>query len=570
MKKLKKEEMKRSLKRLIDRYSLEKSSILPILNELQDEYGEVGEDLMEELAHSLGIHPTEVEGVYSFYSFLNKKNGKHTIRLCRTISCDLKGKKRLEKQLINELGINFGETTEDGLFSLEHCNCLGMCDRGPVLMVDKKLISKVKSSDIPSIIDACKNNNLDEKFEDTIISTVQVEGPLLKGKFEDGEVLKKVLKKSSEDLLREIAEANLRGRGGAGFPTSFKWKLAYEQEKSPKYIVCNADEGEPGTFKDRYILHKHCSKVIEGMTIASHIIKAEKGFIYLRGEYFYLKDIIEKTIEKRRKQGLLGKNILNIDGFNFDIEIRMGAGAYICGEETALIESLEGMRGEPRNRPPYPVDTGFNDKPTIVNNVETFLDINLIFKNGVDFFKKYGTSKSTGTKFFSISGDCQEEGIYELPFGITIEKLIERVGAKDIKAVQVGGAAGRCVKIGDFENRIAFEAVPTGGSIILFNRDRDMLEVAQNFMDFFVDESCGQCTPCREGNRKLSDGLKLLKEGRCSIAYLEELLDLAETIKISSKCGLGQSSPNAFISIIENFKDEILGRLPKEEIDEWM
>lgn len=568
MEKLKKEAMKRSLKKLINKYSLEKSSILPILNELQDEYGEVGEDLMEELAHSLGIHPTEVEGVYSFYSFLNKKNGKHTIRLCQTISCDLKGKKRLEKQLINELGIGFGETTQDGLFSLEYCNCLGMCDRGPVLMVDKKLISKVKPSDIPSIINACKNNNLDEKFENTIISNVQIEGPLLKGKFEDGEVLKKVVKKSSDDLLREIETANLRGRGGAGFPTFFKWKLAYEQEKKPKYIVCNADEGEPGTFKDRYILHKHCGKVIEGMTIGAHIIKAERGFIYLRGEYFYLKKIIEKTIEDRRKNGLLGKDILGIEGFDFDIKIRMGAGAYICGEETALIESLEGKRGEPRNRPPYPVDTGFYDKPTIVNNVETFLDINLIFKNGVEFFKKYGTSKSTGTKFFSISGDCEDEGIYELPFGITIEKLIERVGAKNIKAVQVGGAAGRCVKVEDFKNRIAFEAVPTGGSIILFNEDRDMLEVAQNFMDFFVDESCGQCTPCREGNRKLSNGLKLLEEGKCSITYLEELMDLAETIKISSKCGLGQSSPNAFISIIENFKDEILGRLPKGENDE--
>jgi len=568
MEKLKKEAMKKSLEKLINKYSLEKSSILPILNELQDEYGEVGEDLMEELAHSLGIHPTEVEGVYSFYSFLNKKNGKHIIRLCQTISCDLKGKKRLEKQLINELGIGFGETTKDGLFSLEYCNCLGMCDRGPVLMVDKKLISKVKSSDIPSIINACKNNNLDEKFENTIISNVQMEGPLLKGKFEDGEVIKKVVKKSSDKLLGEIEAANLRGRGGAGFPTFFKWKLAYEQEKKPKYIVCNADEGEPGTFKDRYILHKHCNKVIEGMTIAAHIIKAERGFIYLRGEYFYLKEIIKKTIEDRRKTGLLGKDILGIEGFDFDIEIRMGAGAYICGEETALIESLEGKRGEPRNRPPYPVDTGFYDKPTIVNNVETFLDINLIFKNGVEFFKKYGTSKSTGTKFFSVSGDCEDEGIYELPFGITIEKLIERIGAKNIKAVQVGGAAGRCVKVGDFKNRIAFEAVPTGGSIILFNKDRDMLEVAQNFMDFFVDESCGQCTPCREGNRKLSDGLKLLKEGRCSITYLEELMDLAETIKISSKCGLGQSSPNAFISIIENFKDEILGRLPKEEDDE--
>lgn len=353
----------------------------------------------------------------------------------------------------------------------------------------------------------------------------------------------------------------MKGRGGAGFPTALKWKFAYEAKGDKKYVVCNADEGEPGTFKDRYILQTNAHRVLEGMTIGAYAIGANEGYIYLRAEYFYLKEYILKAIEERKEINLFGKNILGLKGFDFDIKIQMGAGAYICGEETALIESMEGLRGEPRNRPPYPVDTGFKNQATIVNNVETYLDVGLICEKGVDFFKEYGTSKSRGTKFFSVSGDCEREGIYELPFGISIAEMLEEIGAINIKAVQVGGASGKCIHKKDFENIIAYEALATGGSIILFDESRDMLEVAKNFMEFFVEESCGQCTPCREGNYKILEGIKLLEKGECSVEYLEKLISLGKTMQLASKCGLGQASPNAFISIIESFKNEILGRV---------
>ncbi|HOG76566.1 MAG TPA: NADH-ubiquinone oxidoreductase-F iron-sulfur binding region domain-containing protein, partial [Candidatus Marinimicrobia bacterium] len=325
-----------------------------------------------------------------------------------------------------------------------------------------------------------------------------------------------------------------------------------------------ADEGEPGTFKDRYLLFQHTEMIFDGMTIAAYAIGADKGFVYLRGEYLYLKKHLQEILEKRRQNNLLGENILGKEGFNFDIEIRMGSGAYVCGEETALIESLEGYRGEPRNRPPFPVDTGFQNHPTIVNNVETFLDAALICVKGAKWFNEHGTEKSSGTKLFSVSGDCEKPGIYELPFGITIEQLLKEVKGENAKAVQIGGASGRCVARKDFNRTIAFEDISSGGSIIVFGPQVDMLEVAINFMEFFVEESCGQCTPCREGNVKLLEGLKLLEEGRCSASYLNELMRLAETIQLASKCGLGQSSPNAFVSIIENFKSEILGRVPEK------
>jgi len=240
----------------------------------------------------------------------------------------------------------------------------------------------------------------------------------------------------------------------------------------------------------------------------------------------------------------------------------MGAGAYVCGEETALIESLEGYRGEPRNRPPFPVDTGFQGNPTIVNNVETFIDAALIISKGADWFKEYGTEKSKGMKIFSVSGDCKHPGIYEFPFGITVADLLKEVGGENAKAVQIGGASGHCVARNNFHRTIAYEDYGSGGSIIVFGPDTDMLKVARNFLEFFVEESCGQCTPCREGTPKLLEGVEMLEQGRCSVAYLNELKKLGETIQLASKCGLGQSSPNAFLSIVENFKPEILGRVP--------
>lgn len=373
--------------------------------------------------------------------------------------------------------------------------------------------------------------------------------------------LKRALKMKRSEIIAEVSNSKLRGRGGAGFPTGTKWNLAAAAIASRKLVVCNADEGEPGTFKDRVILQEFVDLVFDGMTIAGRAIGATEGVIYLRGEYSYLRAHLEMALAKRRQDGLLGQNAGGLDGFDFDIWIQMGSGAYVCGEETALIESMEGFRGEPRNRPPYPVDTGFQSNPTIVNNVETFAWTACILTKGSEWFSKVGTDKSTGYKLFSVSGDVEKPGVYEFPLGITIDELLKEVGGFNAKAVQIGGASGHCVPAHEFKRTVAFEDISTGGSIIVFGEDRDMLQVAHNFLEFFVEESCGQCTPCRIGNVKLYEGVKMLMEGKCSMSYLKELVALGETMQIASKCGLGQSSPNAFISIVKNFKDELMGRV---------
>jgi [NiFe] hydrogenase diaphorase moiety large subunit len=384
--------------------------------------------------------------------------------------------------------------------------------------------------------------------------------PLTFSSIEAEKGMNAALKSSPQDVIEYVKKSGMRGRGGAGFPTGLKWQLAAQTKDDAKIVVCNADEGEPGTFKDRYIIKIFGGLMIEGMTIAAYAIGSKRGIIYLRGEYTYLRPHLEALFEERRKAGKLGKDINGIKGFEFNIEVRMGAGAYVCGEETALIESLEGQRGEPRNRPPFPVNTGFQGHSTIVNNVETFAWVTCMFVKGIDWFRSQGTEKSTGGKLFSVSGDCKQPGIYEFPLGIKVSKLLEAVGGEDAKAVQIGGAAGLLIPKSEFGRTLAYEDIPTGGSIIVFGPERDMLMVAKNFLEFFVHESCGQCTPCREGNEKLLEGIIMLEEGRCSMHYLNELVSLGETMRLTSKCGLGQTSSNPFTSVATHFRDEILGR----------
>jgi [NiFe] hydrogenase diaphorase moiety large subunit len=324
-----------------------------------------------------------------------------------------------------------------------------------------------------------------------------------------------------------------------------------------KYMICNADEGEPGTFKDRVLLTEYPALVFDGMVIGGFTIGAEIGILYLRGEYVFMLEELEDFLQSMRDNNLLGKNILGKEGFNFDISIRLGSGAYVCGEETALIESLEGHRGEPRNRPPYPVNTGYMGYPTVVNNVETLASISQIITKGADWFKAHGTDKSTGSKLFSVSGDCEKPGVYELPWGTSLHELIEIVGAVNTKAIQVGGASGTCIPKSQFDRKLSYEDASTGGSIMIFNESRKMLNVLKNFMEFFVEESCGQCTPCRIGNIKLLECVEKIEKGDYTFAYINSLKDLSKTMQVASKCGLGQSSPNPFISILENFKDEI-------------
>jgi [NiFe] hydrogenase diaphorase moiety large subunit len=375
-----------------------------------------------------------------------------------------------------------------------------------------------------------------------------------------GDGLKIALSKTPSDVVMEVRESGLKGRGGAGFPTGTKWMLALAASSPKKYVVCNADEGEPGTFKDRVLLDEYTKLVFDGIVTGGYAIGAQKGFLYLRGEYRYLLKKLEDILDKMRTENRLGDNILG-SGFNFDIEIRLGSGAYVCGEESALIESLEGNRGEARNRPPFPVNTGYLGHPTIVNNVETFASVSVIMAKGHEWFSQYGTSSSKGTKLLSVSGDCGKPGVYEVPFGISINELLQLVDAEFTKAVQVGGASGYCVPKSEFNRKIAFEDLSTGGSIIIFDESRNMLEVLRNFMEFFVEESCGQCNPCRLGNPKLLEGIEKIEMGDCSITYLNELIDLGRSMQVASKCGLGQSSPNPFISIMTNFQDEIFSEV---------
>lgn len=376
---------------------------------------------------------------------------------------------------------------------------------------------------------------------------------------ETGKALKKALTMERGEIIELIKRSNLRGRGGAGFPTGLKWEFAAKMKETPKYFIINADEGEPGTFKDKLILEKQTTKVIEGMLIGAYAIGAEEGFIYLRGEYKYILPILKDTIDKLKDLGLLGENICDKKGFCFDLNIRLGSGAYVCGEETALIESLEGHRGEPRNKPPFPPERGFKNKPTVVNNVETLSFVPHIIINGAEWFHQFGTAKSAGSKLFSVSGDCKKPGIYEFEFGITINELLKEVEADpDTKAVQIGGASGFCASRDDFDKPICFEGIPTGGSIIIFNSSRSMFKILKNFVEFFQQESCGQCTPCREGCSRMLEGINKFEKGMGSSKTIEDLMSLSETMSLASKCGFGQSVPNSFRTIITKFKDEII------------
>ncbi len=365
-------------------------------------------------------------------------------------------------------------------------------------------------------------------------------------------ILEKSLKKKPEDIVQAVLDSGLRGRGGAGFPTGLKWRFTAAEKNPVKYIVCNADEGEPGTFKDRQILDEVPRKVFGGMALAGYAIGAKEGYIYLRGEYKFLVPKLEEELD-------LFHTILKDLKFKFKIHLRLGSGAYICGEESALFESIEGFRGEPRNKPPYPTVSGLFGKPTAINNVETLVYTVMICEYGAEHFKALGTTDSRGSKVFSVSGDTPKPGIYELELGMTVARFVEEFGDGDTKAVQVGGASGFCVPRKKFrETIIGFEGVPTGGSMKLFNSSRSMYNVLHNYLDFFTEESCGQCTPCRVGCQQLLLGVEAVKRGDKHSRYLDELIKLAGTMKVASKCGLGQSVGNAFKSIVENFREEII------------
>jgi NADH:ubiquinone oxidoreductase subunit F (NADH-binding) len=358
--------------------------------------------------------------------------------------------------------------------------------------------------------------------------------------------LQKALKLTSQQVIEEIKASGLRGRGGAGFPCGLKWELASKAPGDEKYVICNADEGEVGTFKDRYILENDPFSLIEGIAIAGYAIGAKKAYIYLRAEYHFLLDLVENAIAQAKKKGFLN---------HLDIEIREGAGAYVCGEESALMDSIEGKRGEVRYRPPFPPTSGLWGKPTIINNVETLTNIPRIILNGADWFNKMGTEKSKGTKVFSVSGDVARPGVYELVLGSPLRELVENLAkAEKVKAVQIGGATGRIIPYALIDTPLSFESVLGAGAITVFDESRDIIDIVAKTMEFLAEESCGKCAPCREGTEVMTEALERFSRGEGTRKDIKVLEELAQTMMLCSLCGLGQAAPIPVVDSLEHFR----------------
>jgi len=557
------------ISKLVEDYKRDESRLLDIVREVQAAYGAICEDSIDQIARELGIPRVRVADMVSFYSFLSRTpKGKCVIRLCNDVVDKMHGLEEVARTFEKALGIRVGETTPDGLISLEYTPCIGMSDQAPAALIGSLVVTSLKPADVPGILQAIRREEgkIGQRglFPNAEVrQNLRQGGPVFSAPFESGVALRKALNMSPEQVIEEITQSRLRGRGGAGFPTGMKWSFC-RKAKGEHYLICNGDEGEPGTFKDRYILAETADLLFEGMTIGGYAIGAREGFLYLRGEYEYLWAHLEQALARRRRLGLLGRNVCGREGFDFDIRIQLGAGAYICGEESALIESLEGKRGAPRDRPPYPVQKGYRNQPSSVNNLETVCCAARILEKGAEWFAALGTRESSGTKLLSVSGDCRQEGVYELEYGVTIHKLLELVDGCEAQAVQVGGPSGVCVAPKDFGRKISFEDIPTGGSVIVIGPKRDLLAIVKDFTEFFAEESCGWCVPCRVGATLLVKKLDKILEGRGTAADLEELKELGNTVKLMSRCGLGQTAANPALTTLQNFPDLYKKRINAE------
>jgi len=566
------------IKKILQKDGGDLTRLIDILKEIQTEKGFISEKAVELVGRELKISRAEVEGVISFYHFLSDKPlGKYVVYLNNSITSEMAGREKVARALEKETGCAFSQTSPDGLITLFETSCIGMNDQEPAAIINgvvftclndekvKKIVAWMKEGkDVQEMVEEFGDGaNQHELVRAMVKNNIRKPGPVLFGDYTAGEAITKALKMSPEAVIEEVKKANLLGRGGAGFPTGLKWEFC-RQEKSPEhYVICNADEGEPGTFKDRVLLTERPEMVFEGMAIAGYAVGARLGILYLRHEYSYLRKYLEYILDKMRQQGFLGKNIAG-KGFDFDIEIKSGAGAYVCGEESALIESAEGKRGEPRDRPPFPVQKGFLNQPTTVNNVETLATATQIIVRGAGWFRSMGTPVSAGTKLLSISGDCETPGIYEVEFGLTIKELLEMIGAKDTLAVQVGGPSGQCLSESGFGRKICYSDLATGGSIIIFNKSRDLFAVVRNFLEFFIEESCGWCVPCRAGNVLLKKKFEKIVSGFGTKQDLTEIETLGKIIKSTSRCGLGQTSPNPILTTLTNFRELYESRINKE------
>ncbi|PHS36907.1 MAG: NADP oxidoreductase [Sulfurovum sp.] len=557
------------VQKILESYQFNKTRMMDILWDVHNKNGYISDDVVDEIARSLNMSPLDIKETASFYHFFHDKPaGQYQIYLADTVIGKMNGYYDAREALIEEVGCVFNNVSEDEKFGLFDTNCIGLSDQEPAMMIDKVVFTQLTPEDIKEIISEIREGKTPEEianpnghsrkdvaYIDGMVSTnIQRTGPVFFRKDRNYRALiMKMLGTYPGEVIEIVQNSNIRGRGGAGFPTGLKWKLCSEVETDEKYVICNADEGEPGTFKDRVILTRSPKDVFMGMIACAYSIGSKVGIIYLRAEYWYIKEYLEAQLEEMRHDGLLGEKILGQE-FDFDIRIQMGAGAYVCGDETALIESCEGKRGAPRLKPPYPVQEGYLGKPTIINNVETFAAVSRIVTKGADWYKSFGTEKSTGTRLLSVSGDCDYPGIYRIEWGITLNEVLRMIGAKDTQAVQVSGPSGECVNPWqDGERIFCYSDLSCNGSLMIFNNSRDMLDVVKDYMEFFVDESCGTCSPCRSGNVDLLHKINLVVDGKATQKDLDEIVSWGNIIKSTSRCGLGMSSPNSLLNTLIKF-----------------
>jgi NADH:ubiquinone oxidoreductase subunit F (NADH-binding)/(2Fe-2S) ferredoxin len=529
---------------------------------------------------------------------------KHKICVCCGAGCISSGSEEVMKKLQEEISTRGLENDVEVIPT----GCMGPCNQGPLMkfLPEYNMYQKVDCSNISAIV----QSQLVEKkpIEDLLLFADSREKPFLDAR--DDPFFKKQLKialkncghinpekiedylvhngylaldkalfeMSAEEVIAEVKQSRIRGRGGAGYPTGLKWETVYKYVNEQKYVICNGDEGDPGAFMDRSVLEGNPHRVLEGMAIAGYAIGANKGYAYIRGEYPLAIKRFELAIKQAKKLGLLGTNILGTN-FSFDVEVRIGAGAFVCGEETALIASIEGKRGTPRPRPPFPAESGLWGKPTLINNVETYAAISPIINNGGEWYSEIGTPKSAGTKVFALAGKINYAGLIEVPMGTTLREIVFDIGGgiqngEAFKAAQTGGPSGGCIPAEhldvkmDYESLVSLGSIMGSGGLIVMDKSSDMVDVARFFMEFCMDESCGKCVPCRVGTRMMHDLLQKICDNKATSNDLERLEELAVYVKETSLCGLGGSAPNPLLSTLRHFRHEYESRIKEHELSE--
>lgn len=564
-----KADLGQEIKSFVAKYNNDKTQMLAILREIQNKYRFIPSESYDLIAEELDMSPVAVEGTATFYHFFSTEpRGQYTVYLNNSATSEMAGCGKVKDAFETEVGIPFGKTTSDGKIGLYTTSCIGMCDQEPAAIINDVIFTNLTPAKVKTIVAGLKagipaqalithygdGKNAENEIRAEVKNNIRVKGPVFFADYTPGQAIRAAMEQGSLEVIEMVRKSGLRGRGGAGFPTGQKWGFCRATDSDTRYVLCNVDEGEPGTFKDRVLLTEMPQLIFEGMTVAGYAIEAKEGLLYLRGEYAYLKPYLEQQLELMRKQNLLGRRILGTR-FSFDIQIKLGAGAYICGEESALIESAEGKRGQPRNRPPFPVVSGYLHKPTIVNNPETYGCAAKIAIHGAEWFRKMGTPASSGVKLLSIAGDCERPGIYELEWGKSVREILDMCGAKDVLAVQVGGPSGVCISEKQFDRKICYSDLGTGGAFTIFNKKRDLFSILHNHMEFFTHETCGFCVPCRAGNTLLLKQLEKIMVGNGTLLDIEEIQHLGKMVKTASRCGLGQTSPNPLLTSIENFSD---------------